>query len=186
MKTPCYYARTEFDYKYIKNALIEFGYNIKAMPEKYNPYNNLIVLNFENIFGNVASLRKSNCQLHDRYIVKNIGYFINEAAKLKGTTYKKHTNQIMGSQTKNNTMQEPKLGDRVLVKNNGDRNFQARIYFGKYNGKYTCVSELSENNFHKSRDFMVEFWDEMVPKVAISKKDIAEKFNIPLGMFEIV
>lgn len=100
MKTPCIFVKNEKEFNHIKNCLIAFGYDTNFMTKEYDSKKNLIVLNFENIFGQVASLEDecNNHEIYKRYVVTELAYFVNEAASLKGTKYNLHRKDIMSKQ----------------------------------------------------------------------------------------
>ena len=183
MGYPCYKVKNEKEYRYIKTCLNTFGYNTKLLI--YYQSDNYIVLDCCGKFGIIDNVRDCCISRYNRYEITNINDFLIIAAKLKKAIFNPNKTK---TNMENNKPQakEPKIGDKVLVKNKVDQSFQMHIYIGKIHNKYACVNKAYEYEFNHNCPVLISFWDEMVTKFKVTKAQIADKFGVSVDMFEIV
>lgn len=184
MGYPCYKIKNEREYDYIKQCLKMFGYDTGTL-DPYKEYYNLIVLNSDGRFGIIDNVPFEFNDRFSRYLVNDINKFLSISAKLKNATFKPNKTK---TNMENNKLQdeEPKIGDKVLVKNKEDQSFQMHIYIGKIHNKYACVYRIYENEFNQNKPVTISFWDEMVTKVRVTKTQIAERYGVSVDQIEIV
>lgn len=183
MKYPCYKVKDEKEYRYIKTYLNSFGYNTKLLT--YLPYWDYIVLNTCGKLGLADNADKSCINRYNRYETTNINEFLLIASKLKNTTFKQNKTKINMKNNKPQTV-KPKIGDVVLVKNIGDKDYVKRIYLGTYKNKYITASHDTSNNFKECCNCVATFWDKMIMPVTVTKAQIANKFGVSVDLLEIV
>lgn len=186
MGYPCYKIKNEEEYNYIKQCLKIFGYDTGTM-DPYKKFYNLIVLNSDGRFGIVDNVPFHFNDRFSRYLVNTIDKFLSTAAKLKNVPFKpRKDNSKMNMENNKSQIKEPKVGDKVLVKNNRDEYFQTRIYIGKIHNKNACVNAGYEDEFDQNKPVVLSFWDEMITELKVTKAQIAKKFGVPVNMLEIV
>lgn len=184
MKYPCYKYNNQKEFDYIINQLKSFGYNI-SKDCIYCPLYEIIVINSANIFGKVDSITSDNIKNFNRYLVTDINEFLLVAAQFKHTIFKYNKTKNNMENNKPQT-KEPQIGDKVFVKNIGDKDYVKRIYLGKYKYKYITVGFNTSRNFEECCNFGGAFWDEMVTRVTLTKTQIANKFGISVDILDIV
>lgn len=190
MAYPYYRAVNQRDYNYVRASLDSFGYDVSLMSEEYLEDCDCIILDSNEKFGVCNDLPDGECVQEKRTIIADVEIFLNEAEKLLKDKEKQTKSHVVSKEIKmeNNKPQtkEPKVGDKVLVKNNRDEYFQVRIYIGKIHNKHACINAGYESEFNRNKPVVLSFWDEMITELKVTKTQIANKFGVPVNMLEIV
>lgn len=184
MGYPYYKYSNQKEFDYIINKLKSFEYDI-SNDCIYCPLYEFIVINSANIFGKVDTITSNSIGNFNRFLITDLNEFLYKAAKLKGAIFNPNKTKTNMENNKSQT-KEPKLGDKVFVKNKINKDFQVRIYIGKIHNKYACVNNYTEKEFHKGETFTVSLWDEITSKITVTKTQIADKFGVSVDMLKIV
>ena len=195
-KIPCIECNDEL-WEYIEPHLKEWKYYIDTIIDIDNYP--LIVINYNNLLGEVINTSTVNYKYNDRELVTNVEEFLERAAKLRGFTYKRKdimkingveikTGMVIKTKEENNVIYtyivfpllNNTLGVMAYDKTSWDtiENF---ITF-KYS-KIIAIYDLipAKSNFLYTGKLL---WDKS-KEVELTMQEIADKFGVPVEQLKI-
>lgn len=191
-KIPCIKCNSQL-WEYIKPYLERWGYIISGITD-WTSFP-ILVLNFDGIFGecsNVGNISKN------RELLTDVEKFLEEAAKLKGHTYKrKNIMEINGIEIKPGMVIEIEIDDKSISyvvfplldgelgmisysKSSWDR---IEYFIRHYSSKIVCIHDLTSTELGGLTSGEV-LWEK--PKeVVLTMGEIADKFGVPVEQLRI-
>lgn len=194
-KIPCIECNDEL-WEYIEPHLKEWKYYIDTIIDIDNYP--LIVINYNNLLGEVINTSTVNYKYNDRELVTNVEEFLERAAKLRGFTYKrKDIMQINGI--------EIKAG--MIIKIKEDNAIYTYVVFPLLNNDLGVMA-FNRTYWTSLKDFIERYYSKIIsiydlapvksgylfcgkllwekPKeVELTMQEIADKFGVPVEQLKI-
>lgn len=194
-KIPCIKCNSQL-WEYIKPYLEKWGYIISGIVD-WTAFP-ILVLNFDGIFGECSNVEKVNASAKNRELVTDVEKFLEEAAKLKGYTYKRNNmKKFTKADLKSGMVVETARKKKALVVNNMIIYNTSFDNLENYKEDLTnrIIPELDIIKVYEQSDFWgrglsngIEHGEllwERGELVEVTMQEIADKFGVPIEQLRI-
>lgn len=169
--------------EYIEPFLIKWGYSMDYVSKDWEKYS-LLVLNYQDSIGICANIEyfpdKNYLEKHNRCI-EDLDKFLDKAAELKGFIYGKSKNYVKGIKIFPGMVIKTDNGTYITIPT--EKGFAYVRYDKPFSWTYELPSEIIEIHDIPDGETITGgklLWEISGEKFKVTKKQIAEKFNIPI------